>query len=181
MRTLLILLFCAAAHAGEKVKLWPAAAFTRVEAYCYDHTQDQRGTAIVFPDGSLHRGVIDSKTVKLDESQILKLRKLLTEESKKEFGESDCYEPHHAFVFYNEEGKVTASFDICFLCSGYHSNPEGVARNADLDALEAFCGELGLPMFEKPADYTKLYLKEHGDRKTQVEVDLSDDPFQTKD
>lgn len=183
MRTLLILLFCAAAHAGEKVKLWPAEAFTRVEAYCYDYTQDKRGASITFPDGTLHCGVITSKTVKLDEAQILKLRKLLTEDSKEEFGESDCYDPHHAFVFYDEDGKVTASFDICFLCAGYHARPEGVARNADLDALESFCSELGLPMFKETDEYTKLFLREQGDRKApdQVQEGLSDDPFQTKD
>lgn len=181
MRTLLTLLFCTAAHAGEKVKLWPAEAFTRVEAYCYDYTQDKRGTSITFPDGSLNRGVITSKAVKLDEAQILKLRNLLTEESKKEFGKADCYEPHHAFVFYDEDGKLTASFDICFRCAGYHARPEGVARNVDLDDLEAFCGELGLPVFKESAEYTKLFLKEQGDRKAPAQVYDPADPFQTMD
>lgn len=183
MRILLILLFCAAAHAGEKRKLWPAEAFARVEAYCYDYTQDRRGTSITFPDGTLHRGVIVSRTVKLDDAQILKLRKLLTEESEEEFGEVDCYDPHHAFVFYDVEGKVMASVDICFLCEDHMARPKGTAKNADLIALEKFCRDLGLPMLENPAAYTKLFKKEQGGGKApaQVQEGLSDDPFQTKD
>lgn len=179
MRTLLISLICAAAHAGEKVKLWPAEAFTRVEAYCYDYTQDQRGASITFLDGSLHRGVIVSKAVKLDDAQILKLRKLLTEESEEEFGEVDCYDPHHAFVFYDAEGKVLASVDICFLCESYEARPKKAASNADLIALEKFCRDLGLPMLENPAAYTKLFKKEQGSGEAYEPE--KDDPFEPKD
>ena len=181
MKTLIALLFLALAQGDEESKLWPKEPFKHVIAYCYDLYQDPRGSAITFPDGSLHRGVIRATTVRLTDAQAKKLRRLLSDDSGGR-GDVNDYEPHHAFVFYDADWKVTASIDICFLCDDYIERPKGASEAIDLKALEAFCREVGLPMHEDSADYTKLFKQEQPSGKTpapekKIPATENDDPF----
>lgn len=147
-------------HADQAPKLWPDKPFEHVVAYCYDYTQDERGASITFPDGSLHAGVIRSTTLRLDAKQVLKLRTLLSKDTGEEEAEVDCYDPHHAFVFYDATWKVIASVDICFLCENYSARPKGVAEVVDFEALEDFCRRIGLPVFGGAAGYSALFKQE---------------------
>jgi hypothetical protein len=157
---------------------WPALEFAHVVAFCYDFSQDARGTSIVFPDKSLHRGIIRSTTSRLIPKQITELRKILSTEWEGESGESDCYDPHHAFVFYDAEWKPVAWIDICFLCEGFTSHPAGVREKIDLDSLHKLLEEIGLPIHENSQDYTKLYRQEQPSGKTPEPVENADrDPF----
>ena len=160
LRLFLLSLFLTIAHAAEQPKAWPNVPFKHVVAYCYDFSQDTRGSDITFPDGSLHKGVIRATTVRLTEPQVQQVVGLLTKVSEEEDGEADCYEPHHAFVFYDADWKVVASIDVCFLCEDYIARPKGVSENIDLAALEKFCRGLGLPVFEKPEAYSALFKQE---------------------
>lgn len=181
MRALITLLFVALAQADEVPKLWPTGPFKHVVAYCYDYSQDQRGAAISFPDGSLHRGVIRATTIRLTDAQAQKLRRLLSEDADGR-GDVNDYDPHHAFVFYDADWKVTASIDICFQCDDYAERPKGVSESINVAALEAFCRELGLPIFEDSSDYTKLFSQEQPSEKPsapakKIPVVGADDPF----
>jgi hypothetical protein len=188
MKTLIAFLFIAIAQANEPSKQWPPALFEHCVAYCYDFSQDARGSAITFPDGSLHKGVIKATTVRLSEVQVTKLRALLSTDSKTEHGDVDCYDPHHAFVFYDADWKVTASIDVCFLCDDYVARPKGASSLVDIQALEAFCREVGLPMLKDSSNYTALYQQEQStgipqsppkgkDPEPPVSGELKDDPF----
>jgi len=182
MRILIALFFLAIAHAAEPAKPWPPVAFKYAVAYCYDFSQDPRGYSITFPDGSLHKGVIRATTVRLTEAQVTKLRTLLSTDSKMEHGDVDCYDPHHAFVFYDADWKVTASIDVCFLCDDYAARPKGTSDLIDLAALEAFCREIGLPLLKDSPDYTALYRREQPSAapakpKAEPSPSEQDDPF----
>lgn len=160
MKFLLTIFLITILHADDTPKQWPSEPFQHVVAYCYDFTQDPRGSSITFPDGSLHKGVIRATAVRLNEPQTVKLRALLSTDSESEHGGSDCYDPHHAFVFYDRDWKVVASIDICFFCDDYVARPKGVSNLIDLVALEALCRKFGLPMLENLSDYTALYRQE---------------------
>ena len=54
----------------------------------------------------------------------------------------ECYEPHHAFVFYTNTGKPVGCVEICFTCNSWKISPEG-------NALESFDGFCDLPRFAK--------------------------------
>ena len=160
MKTLIAIMLITIARAEDTPNQWPSGPFQHVVAYCYDFSQDPRGSSITFPDGSLHKGVIRATTIRLNEAQTAKLRKLLTSDSESEHGDVDCYDPHHAFVFYDQDWKVVASIDICFLCDDYVARPKGVSNLIDLAALEALCREFGLPVLEDSSNYTVLYRQE---------------------
>lgn len=164
MRTLLafffFISFILATQAAEPAKAWPTKPFKHVVGYCYDYTKDPRGSDITFPDGSLSRGVIHATTVRLDADQTKELMILLSTDSKDEPDEVECYDPHHAFVFYDADWKVVASIDICFFCAEFSSRPTRAPAQIDLGALEEFCGEIGLPLLESSADYTRLFIQE---------------------
>lgn len=166
MKTLLVLFLFTIVHADDTPKQWPSEPFQHVVAYCYDFSQDQRGSSITFPDGSLHKGVIRATTIRLNDTQTVKLRALLSKDSENERGEVECYDPHHAFVFYDQDWKVVASVDICFLCDNYVARPRGVSNLIDLVALEALCREFGLPMLEDSSNYTALYQQEQPKKET---------------
>jgi len=67
-------------------------------------------------------------------------------------------------VFYDADWKVTASIDICFLCSDYKNRPGTVSDSIDLAALKVFCSQIGLPMFKDSPGYTKLFAREQAPR-----------------
>ena len=160
MKILIAALLLGIAHADPVKELWPSKPFKYVVAYCYNPFYDMRGSSITFDDGSLHEGVIRATTVRLDDAQTLKLRKILSNDTKADHGGLLCYDPHHAFVFYDADWKVTASIDICFLCSDYKSRPKGSSEAIDLVALKTFCSQLGLPILKSSPDYTKLFYQE---------------------
>jgi hypothetical protein len=126
-------------------KNWPDVPYTHVVAYCYDFTQDKRGTSITFPDGSLHAGIINATTLRLSEEQTKGLVNIINKDSKYQRGEVECYDPHHASVFYDANWKVVAYIEICFLCEDYIFKPAGASKFIDLEALEKFCKQIGLP------------------------------------
>jgi hypothetical protein len=65
-----------------------------------------------------------------------------------------CFNPHHAFVFYDKSSKPRAWVDICFQCSGIRSRPFGMTENADFPSLGELCDELHLPSSPGP-DYRR--------------------------
>lgn len=159
---------------------WPLEPFDRVVAYCYDYSQDSKDTLIIQPDGSLHKGIIKSTTLRLGRDQIKELRTILSTDSKEEIGVMECFDPHHAFVFYDKDWNVTASISVCFACEGYAARPKkGVSKIVNLRKLEAFSRRLGLPVLETDKEYTDLWLKEQPNEELKAEAkkENDDDPF----
>jgi hypothetical protein len=183
MKTLIALLAITISSALAAPKKWPDVPYTHVVGYCYDFSQDARGASISFPDGSLHKGVIKATTVRLSDAQTENLLKILNDDVEHERGESECYDPHHAFVFYDSNWKIVASIDICFLCDGHTARPKGAPELFDLQAMAAFCRQIGLPWHEESEEYTKLFRQEQPtkepqakEQKKQKEIDNAD-PF----
>jgi len=65
---------------------------------------------------------------------------------------SECYDPHHVIVAYDERGVPTGAIEICFSCQNIHIFPGGRdIRNDchDLRPAAHLLFKLGLPLGEK--------------------------------
>jgi hypothetical protein len=101
--------------------------------------------SIVNPNGHLNRTRIPKNGIPLDAKQVGLLRSAITGVRPSPGGQMMCFEPHHAFVFYNAE-RVAGYIDICFLCDNYRGEPDGFAQWLDWEALSAVVQDLGMPI-----------------------------------
>lgn len=161
MKTLLIALatFITLFQFSQAKEPWNIEGYMYCVAYTYDYKQDPRGQSIIFKDGSLNKGVIRSSTLRLRESQVISLLESVNT-TKKGQGESDCHDPHHAFVFYDIGWKPIAWIEACFLCGTIDSKPDGLPDEVDMERLKRFCHRIGMPVFPDDEGYTRLYLQE---------------------
>lgn len=132
---------------------WPPANFSEVRGYCYDYTAEEERS--FFVNGRMHNGVMDPRGVTLRPEQVRRLLDALTVSQGKQ-SRTPCYKPHHAFVFYNSQGKVVAVFEMCFGCNKFRETPEGLPEYVDTGALYALCQELGLPLGQGNQFYTDV-------------------------
>jgi hypothetical protein len=70
----------------------------------------------------------------------------------------ECYNPHHLFVFYGDEGHPVAAIEVCFSCNRVKMTPEiraagpygggtfGTFETADLAGLAKIASEAGLDL-----------------------------------
>jgi hypothetical protein len=138
---------------------WPPKDVDYVVAYCYDFAQDSRGGLPVFPDGSLHKGIIQSTTVRLNQQQQERLFKTIT--SPIEFEESeDDHIPHHAFVFYDASRKPVAWISVSLEFGNYTFSSKNAPEYVRMKELSALCTELKMPRFFESDDYTNLFRQE---------------------
>ena len=79
----------------------------------------------------------------------------------------DCYDPHHIFVFYNNEGLPISAIEVCFRCSRVKLSPNIIAiygRHSSVDfptlAKIVIDSGLAIPPYENLEDYLKeLYVR----------------------
>ena len=124
---------------------WPPANFSEVRGYCYDYTAEEKRS--FFVNGRMHSGVMDSRGVTLRPDQVRRLLEAVNVSHGKQ-ARTPCYKPHHAFVFYDAQGKVAAVFEMCFGCNKFHETPEGLPEYVNTGEIYALCKELGLPLGE---------------------------------
>jgi hypothetical protein len=157
----LLLLLTVAILRGDHLRdaPWPPKDVDFIVAYCYDFTQDPRGGSPVFPDGSLHKGIIQSATVRLNQQQQERLFKTIT--STIEFEDSeDCHYPHHAFVFYDASRKPVGWISVCLECGNYYFSSKNAPEYVPMREFSALCADLKMPRFYESDDYTKLFRQE---------------------
>ena len=122
---------------------WPGVPYKEVRAFCYDYTAEYRSS--FWADGRMHKGVMDPKGVKLSPAQVKKLLACITV-SQPAATRSNCYKPHHAFVFYDGARKIAAVFEMCFGCNRFVATPSGAPEYIDRSGLYNLTHELGLPL-----------------------------------
>ena len=148
--------FAAASPTPGTVVKWPGVPFQEVRAYCYDFTVGPVSDFV--HEGRIHPGVMDPKGVKLTPAQVAKLMRVITV-SQPKGPRTPCYKPHHAFVFFDAQGKVAAVFEMCFGCNRQKSTPAGTPEYIDRTALWDLTAELGLPLGQGNAFYTRACRK----------------------
>ncbi|MBP6784471.1 MAG: hypothetical protein KA152_11825 [Verrucomicrobiales bacterium] len=77
-----------------------------------------------------------------------------------------CYKPHHVFLFYDEDGELINTVEVCFDCIQIRTSPpvdETQPSGYDFKALALLCDEIGIGMSEGPLtsdDFVRWWDKE---------------------
>ncbi len=140
---------------------FPGVKFAAVRAYTFRFDNGALGVdpCVVAPDGTLCASVNTPGTA-LSDAQVKKLLSIVPELSpagrSTEPGRvvkrpaSHCqFDPHHAFVFFDAEGRPVGELEVCLSCGQLSQTPKVADLGGDLfseevDAFRAVCGELGL-------------------------------------
>jgi hypothetical protein len=105
------------------------------------------------------------KSAKLSSDQVSKLMKATFSASERS-SPAACYDPHHIFVFYAEDGSVTNAIEVCFYCTGVSTRPpikEEDWYRHDFLALARLADECGLWIEKRTVKaYETLQLERKG-------------------
>lgn len=121
---------------------WPGIEYSHVKGYLFrgDPSADSR----ILIDGNINPSV--EKVVRLTAEQGRKISTAM-QDPPKERRNAMCFDPHHAFVYFDSESKPVAWVNFCYHCNTYYTDPpllEGKILN--LSALTPICREIGLPV-----------------------------------
>lgn len=77
--------------------------------------------------------------------------------SENPYPQADCYEPHHIFVFFDDNGQQVAAIELCFACNRATIMPELANENVDFLKLARIVTDagLGLHSFDSYDAYEK--------------------------
>jgi len=135
---------------------WLPREIHEVRAYVYDYTQG-KGNSSLLKYGKIHKGVINDGGAKLDEKQIDRLKEAIRS-SKERVPGVFCYMPHHAFVFFDKNGKPMGHIELCFQCGNVDSSPRGLPdKEWNWKEIKSILIELKIPFKKTDKDYTALY------------------------
>ncbi len=129
-------LFSAVARGGA----WPGVEYAEVRGYAFNFGG---GPASIIVDGKLNATVLNKEGALLTKAQLKRLIAALTEKHPSH-PVALCFNPRHAFVFYDQSGKPVASVNVCFECLAATASPEGTVQPYDLAALADLSAELKL-------------------------------------
>ncbi len=124
---------------------WHFANLSDVRAYRFNWDDQCSFDGIVDDGGELNSTRWPLEGIVLNASQVSRLKAAVTG-SHPCHPTAACFYPHHAFVFYDDQGRMVGYLNLCFLCSNYSGVPDEFADLWDLEALAAILGELGMPL-----------------------------------
>ncbi|MBL8888785.1 MAG: hypothetical protein JNL67_02320 [Planctomycetaceae bacterium] len=127
-------------HQGGKLHF----EFDSVRCYRTNWANSHLSEEIV-TNGKLNEASKPLDNILLTTAQVKKLEAAITG-SHPEVGRAMCFQPHHAFVFFDKDGVIVGNIDICFLCSNYYGSPGEFVFNWDLLAIAEVIHELGIPL-----------------------------------
>lgn len=120
---------------------WPGRDYSEARGYAFNLNG---GFDSILRDGRINESVVDPEGTVLTEAQIQRLIAALAGPHV-EHPTARCFNPRHAFVFYDGTRQPVAVVDICFECLGALTHPEGARSPYDFPALAELCAELELP------------------------------------
>jgi len=139
---------------GAESTNWPPAGYVEVRAYLYNLAGEH--AAPILKQGKLHATVWNPTGVELSKPQITTVQRAVADYHPEVHRvPADCYQPRHAFVYYDANHKPVGFVEICFSCWGYRLSPEQ-HREVDLDTLKKVFVELKIPVFDKDEAYLSL-------------------------
>lgn len=156
-------IFVTLARASANEEAWKVKGYMYCVGYTYECTKDPRGYSIIFKDGSIHRGVIRSLTLRLNERQTEQLFDRLNT-TKEDQEQCECHEPNHAFVFYDAGWKPVGWVTLSFLCQNTGASPKGLPLGVDMERLKKYCKRIGMPIFPDEKGYSVLYQNEQAEQ-----------------
>lgn len=96
--------------------------------------------------GRLNKTRLPRQGVSLNEAQLAQLKKAVTGSRPDPEWLTACFNPHHAFVFFDEKGGIVGHLDICFQCWNKRASPHVFAQNWDMESLLRLFESMGMPI-----------------------------------
>ncbi len=124
---------------------WGFIQFSKVKAYRMNWTDEDASNGLVGEKNKLNRSRIPKNGINLNLDQISLLREAVTG-SHPDHPAAGCFNPHHAFVFYDDQENIVGHIDICFRCSNYRKEPVGFAQIFNLGKLASLFRNLNIPV-----------------------------------
>jgi hypothetical protein len=140
----LMLLACGPLAAASS---WPAKSYVEVRAYAYNAGGDIAQPIV--KKGRLDRSVVNKRGVVLTPEQANRLIAAVTGKRPEPEWVAACFNPRHAFVFYDTDRKPIAWVELCFECGNAEAEPYQKGQVYDVSALENLARELKLPLVPK--------------------------------
>jgi len=149
MRALLVAILLALVGPRSVVTAtnWPDKPYVEVRAYAYNRDGDP-DRAIV-NNGQLDHSVINKHGVLLAREQTGRLVAAITGDRPEPHFSTACFNPRHAFVFYDAAKKPVATVELCFECHNAEARPFHKGQVYNVDALEKLARDLNLPLVPK--------------------------------
>ncbi|MCW3084092.1 MAG: OmpA/MotB domain protein [Bacteroidetes bacterium] len=154
MRIFFFFCFCTQLVVAQTHNVFPSKKYVKVIGYTFNKEFDGKmeyDESVIDPKTKKLIKNVDSVKYKLSPAQADTLLMILNDKSTFREGESGCFFPHHAFVFYDAANKPVAYVNICFNCQQIYSAPQystanfgGLSEKGD-EALFLFCHNLGMP------------------------------------
>jgi hypothetical protein len=143
MRALLILsLLTADVYAAPD---WPGVAYSEVRGYAYNK-RGLVGTSIL-RKGRLAPSVINKRGVVLTAEQTQRVILAVTGRTPGIREPEYCFQPHHAFIFYDTAKKPVAWVELSSVCGSAEASPRPNGPPINVLALDAIVKKLKLPPF----------------------------------
>src|SRR5205823_2599237 len=100
----------------------------------------------IWHDGKLASSVINKSGTLLSTAQTQFLLRAITRKPPTTIDLTNCFSPHHAFVFYDTRQEAVAWVEVCFHCSNIEAHPRTPGQPwADMKALFMLSKQLKLP------------------------------------
>jgi hypothetical protein len=132
--------------------------FDHVDVVVYDGDPD----VPLIVAGRFNRKYASRLTKRLDGKETELLTKCVSGKHKPMW-KFMCFDPHHAFVFYDKGSKALAQIEICFDCNTFRSSPEsGLSEYWDLESIKKLILGKGLPVFETSKEWEEYFSKLSG-------------------
>lgn len=167
---LIIHFFSAHAQKGRYAAAWPGINYKSIRVFAYNLDNQLLGKYQPVKNGQLDPTIVQPGAL-LNKDQEIRLLALLNGDTQVlNDGLAGCYEPHHAIVFYDENGHIVASVDVCFLCEGirfypakkyvkrqavYNKTTESQARELG-SKIKELIKETNVPVFENTQEYSRF-------------------------
>ena len=119
--------------------------FAAIRAYRMNWDDPHSFDRIINYEGVLNKTRSPEEGVALSQKQIEQLGAAVTGDHP-QHPTTECFYPHHAFLFYDKNGIIVGHLDVCFKCSKFKGEPEGFSDYGDLNALESLFGDIDIPI-----------------------------------
>jgi len=152
---IVVALFALTRSVSAESTNWPPAVYAEVRAYLYNLAGEQ--AAPIVKQGKLDATVWNPEGAALNKKQMATVQKAVVDYHPAGLRppSADCYQPRHAFIYYDAEHKPVGFVEICFSCRNYRTSPEHPGE-VDLDTLKKVFVELKIPVFDKDEAYLSL-------------------------
>jgi hypothetical protein len=122
---------------------WPSVAYAEVRAYYHKDAGALLDT--ILDNGALDKLAVNKAGTPLTIDQTRRLLVAFTG-NHKSYESFACFNPRHAFIFYDKLHKAVAAIEVCFDCYVVDMTPGGMPDRVDLPAVADIVNELGLPI-----------------------------------